>query len=54
LLPDEPSALLERGLLHLMDGNTVGAAIDWNTIIAGQPASPAAELARQNLSMLSQ
>lgn len=54
LRPNHPAALLERGLLHAIDGNDMGAALDWNAIIAERPASPAAEMARANLAELAQ
>ncbi len=50
--PNHPTALLERGFLHALDGNDMGAALDWNAVIAERPASPVAELARTNLAEL--
>jgi regulator of sirC expression with transglutaminase-like and TPR domain len=52
LEPSHPEALLERGILHLADGETARARADWQRVIAVAPDSPAAAAARNNLARL--
>ena len=50
--PDEPTALLERGVLHQQDGELAAARADWQRTIESAPESDAADLARQNIELL--
>ena len=49
--PDNPEALLERGILHQLRGNEAQARADWERVVSVAPDSPAAELAQQNLAL---
>lgn len=48
---DNPEALLERGILKQLRGDSDGARTDWQRVIALAPDSPAADLAEQNLAL---
>ena len=47
--PKNVDALLERGTLRQMDGDTGGAMEDWNEVKALAPDTPAAQTAESNL-----
>ncbi|MFC4167816.1 tetratricopeptide repeat protein [Teichococcus aestuarii] len=51
LVPQNPEALLERGILRQLKGDAAGARGDWQRAIALAPDSAAADLARQNLAL---
>ena len=50
--PDSVDALLERGNIRSLQGDTTGAAADWEAVIATRPKSPAADAARENLAKI--
>ena len=50
--PEDPAALLERGMLRRLDGDTEGARADWVRVRMIAPESPEAETAAQNLKLL--
>jgi regulator of sirC expression with transglutaminase-like and TPR domain len=50
--PDDPDALLERGILRQRMGDEAGARADWEHARAVDPNSTTADLAEQNLSLL--
>jgi tetratricopeptide (TPR) repeat protein len=50
--PEDPAALLERGMLRRLDGDTEGARADWVRVRMIAPESPEAETATQNLKLL--
>ena len=52
LEPDNPEALLERGIIHRLQGNAAAARQDWLTLIRLHDGRPAAEDAKRNLEML--
>lgn len=52
LEPDNPEALLERGIIHRLEGNASAARQDWITLIRLHDGRPAAEDAKRNLEML--
>jgi tetratricopeptide (TPR) repeat protein len=52
LEPDNPAALLERGIMRRLDGDKEGARADWERVRALAPASPEAETAAANLKLL--
>lgn len=47
--PKNPDALLERGTIRQLDGNTGGALEDWNQVKALAPDSAAAQTAGANI-----
>ena len=47
--PQQPEALLERGIVRRLQGNNAGARADWHTLTETSPKTPAAESARLNL-----
>jgi predicted TPR repeat methyltransferase len=49
LAPDNVDALLERGNISSLRGDTAAAAADWQRIILLDAKSGAAEAARENL-----
>jgi regulator of sirC expression with transglutaminase-like and TPR domain len=51
LVPDDPEALLERGILRQRRGDEVGARSDWQRAQTLDPSSAAADLAEQNLAL---
>jgi tetratricopeptide (TPR) repeat protein len=51
LNPRHPEALLERGILRQLKGDTAGARADWQRTITLAPDSAAADLAQQNLAL---
>jgi tetratricopeptide (TPR) repeat protein len=51
LEPGSPEALLERGILRQLQGDTAGAREDWEVVVATSPDSAAADLAQQNLAL---
>jgi tetratricopeptide (TPR) repeat protein len=50
--PDNPGALLERGILRRLGGDKEGARADWERVRALAPESPEAETAAANLNLL--
>ncbi|NHN89058.1 tetratricopeptide repeat protein [Acetobacter sp. LMG 1627] len=50
--PDDPGALLERGIVRQRLNNPAGARSDWEQVIALAPDSHEADLARQDLDLL--
>ena len=52
LEPDNPEALLERGIIHRLQGNASAARRDWLTLIRLHDGRPAAEDAKRNLELL--
>ena len=52
--PDHPPALLERGILHRLAGNTDQARKDWIAVITLAQGLPVAEEARANIERLDQ
>ena len=50
--PDNPEALLERGIVRERRGNRDGARADWERAIALSADSATADLAQQNLALL--
>ena len=52
--PDDPAALLERGILRRLDGDTEGARADWERVRMIAPDSPEADTAARNLELLDQ
>ena len=50
--PDDPDALLERGILRQRVGDQTGARADWERVIALSPDSATGDLAQQNLALL--
>lgn len=51
MAPDNVEALLERGILRQLTGDTEGARMDWERAIELAPTSVAADLATQNLAL---
>ena len=51
---DHPPALLERGILHRLAGNTDQARKDWIAVITLAQGLPVAEEARANIERLDQ
>jgi regulator of sirC expression with transglutaminase-like and TPR domain len=49
---DFPDALLERGMIRRIEGDTVGARQDWLKLLAAASDGPAAEAARRNLELM--
>ena len=49
--PDNPEALLERGILLQLRNDAAGARADWLRVISLAPATPTADLAQQNLAL---
>jgi tetratricopeptide (TPR) repeat protein len=49
--PENAEALLERGILRQLAGDTEGARIDWERAIELAPHSAIADLALQNLAL---
>jgi Flp pilus assembly protein TadD len=52
LEPEDAEALLERGILRQLTGDTEGARKDWTHAQKVDPNSETAELAQQNLTLL--
>jgi len=53
LAPDQPDALLERGMLRRVTGDDAGARQDWIRVVRlGEAAGPAADVARENLAKM--
>ncbi|MGE0222874.1 MAG: tetratricopeptide repeat protein [Acetobacteraceae bacterium] len=52
LVPDDPEALLERGILRQRRGDTAGAREDWQRVRALTSTGLVADLADQNLALL--
>lgn len=52
LEPENPEALLERGIIHRLQGNAAAARRDWLELIRLHDGRPAAEDAKRNLEML--
>ena len=50
--PEDPEALLERGVLRQRRGDPAGARADWERAVELAPDTPAGELAQQNLALL--
>ena len=50
--PDNPDALLERGIIRQRAGDRAGARQDWQKVADDAPDTPAADLAQQNLALL--
>lgn len=50
--PDDPAALLERGIIRQRLGDLTGARADWDQVISLSPDSHEADLARQDLDIL--
>lgn len=50
--PDDPAALLERGIIRQRQGDPTGAQADWQKTIEQAPDSHEADLARQDLDIL--
>jgi regulator of sirC expression with transglutaminase-like and TPR domain len=50
--PDDPDALLERGILRQRMGDPAGARADWEHARGIDPTSTTADLAEQNLALL--
>jgi len=50
--PDDPDALLERGILRQRRGDLDGARADWDRARALAPDSATGDLAEQNLALL--
>lgn len=50
--PDNPEALLERGILRQRHNDRAGARTDWERTIMLAPDTPTADLAQQNLALL--
>lgn len=50
--PDDPAALLERGIIRQQMRNSDGAREDWQRVIADAPDSHEADLARQDLDVM--
>ena len=50
--PDDPVALVERGLIRQQRGDLDGARSDWERTISMAPDTPSAELAQQNIALL--
>ena len=50
--PDNPEALLERGILRQRRNDRGGARRDWERAIALAPDTQTADLAQQNISLL--
>lgn len=50
--PENPEALLERGIIHRLQGNAAAARRDWLKLIQLHDGRPAAEDAKRNLEML--
>jgi tetratricopeptide (TPR) repeat protein len=50
--PEDPAALLERGILRRLDDDAEGARADWERVRRIAPDSPEAETAAQNLKLL--
>jgi regulator of sirC expression with transglutaminase-like and TPR domain len=46
-----PEALLERGIIRQLKGDTAGAKADWQRAVALAPDSATADLAQQNLAL---
>jgi len=49
--PENPEALLERGILKQLRGDLAGARMDWQQVVLVAPGSPAADLAEQSLAL---
>lgn len=49
--PANAEALLERGIIRHLRGDVLNARADWERVIEVAPASPAADLATQNLAL---
>ncbi len=49
--PENPEALLERGILRQLRGEFAAAQADWRRAVELAPGSPAAALAQQNLQL---
>jgi regulator of sirC expression with transglutaminase-like and TPR domain len=52
LEPDNPDALLERGIIRRLNDDKEGARADWTRVVELAPDSPPAEAARKNLDAL--
>ena len=50
--PNDPEALLERGILRQRQGDLTGAAADWHDAARLDPDGTTGDLARQNLALL--
>jgi regulator of sirC expression with transglutaminase-like and TPR domain len=50
--PDNPEALLERGIIRQRQNDAAGARADWERAITLAPDTPTADLAQQNLALL--
>ncbi len=50
--PDQPEALLERGILRQRHNDRAGARRDWQRAVDLAPDSATADLAQQNLALL--
>jgi len=51
LAPDNAEALLERGILRQLRGDSGGARADWQRAIQLAPDTMAADLAAQNIQL---
>ncbi|MCX2561068.1 tetratricopeptide repeat protein [Acetobacter farinalis] len=51
-MPDNPPALLERGIIREQLGDAAGAQADWQRVLELSPDSHEADLARQDLAVL--
>ena len=49
LTPDDPAALLERGIINRLDGNDAAARADWLRVLELDPDGEAGKLARANI-----
>lgn len=52
IVPDDPDALLERGIVRRLQGNKDAARADWLEVIRLHDGRPAADMARRNLELL--
>lgn len=50
--PENPEALLERGIMRRLTGDAAGARADWLRLIELHDGRPAADAARRNLELL--
>ena len=50
--PDDPAALLERGILRQRSGDLAGARDDWQRAMDLSPDSGTADAAEQNIALL--
>ena len=52
MMPAHLEARLERGIVRRLQGDDVGARLDWTLVLDISPDSPTAESARRNLELL--